>query len=50
VEKAHVQAILERTGWNISRAARILDIDRVTLYHKIRKFGLPHPVAATEER
>ena len=40
VEKAHIQAILDRTGWNISRAARILDIDRVTLYSKIRKFEL----------
>lgn len=40
VEKAHIRTILERTGWNISRAARILDIDRVTLYSKIRKFEL----------
>ena len=48
VEKAHVQTILERTGWNISRAARILDIDRVTLYNKIRKYDLSHnPPAAT---
>ncbi|RPH57273.1 sigma-54-dependent Fis family transcriptional regulator, partial [bacterium] len=49
VEKAHVQAILERTGWNISRAARILDIDRVTLYSKIRKFGLTNPALAAVE-
>ncbi len=43
VEKAHIGAILERTGWNISRAARILEIDRVTLYNKIRKFELANP-------
>jgi DNA-binding NtrC family response regulator len=50
IEKAHIQAILERTAWNISRAARILDIDRVTLYNKIKKFELapPVPAAATE--
>jgi DNA-binding NtrC family response regulator len=56
MEKAHIQTILDRTGWNISRAARILDIDRVTLYNKIRKFELAnaaHPAlfacsAATE--
>jgi transcriptional regulator with PAS, ATPase and Fis domain len=46
VEKAHVRAILERTSWNISRAARILDIDRVTLYNKIRKYELSHASAA----
>ncbi|HYU32922.1 MAG TPA: sigma-54 dependent transcriptional regulator [Thermoanaerobaculia bacterium] len=49
VEKAHIRTILERTAWNISRAARILDIDRVTLYNKIKKYDLPHP-AAVEER
>ena len=45
VEKAHIQTILDRSGWNISRAARILDIDRVTLYSKIRKLSLSNPAA-----
>jgi transcriptional regulator with PAS, ATPase and Fis domain len=49
IEKAHIRAILERTGWNISRAARILDIDRVTLYNKIRKYELSNPTAAAVE-
>jgi DNA-binding NtrC family response regulator len=40
VEKRHIAAILAQTNGNISAAARILDIDRVTLYHKIRKYGL----------
>ncbi|MBI1747769.1 MAG: sigma-54-dependent Fis family transcriptional regulator [Acidobacteria bacterium] len=40
VEKAHIKKILERTGWNITRSAEILKIDRVTLYNKIEKFGL----------
>jgi DNA-binding NtrC family response regulator len=40
VEKAHVLRILRRTEWNISQAARILEVDRVTLYNKIKKYGL----------
>jgi two-component system, NtrC family, response regulator HydG len=43
VERAHVAAVLERTGWNISQAARFLDVDRVTLYNKIRKYELKRP-------
>ena len=50
VEKAHIQAVLDRTEWNISRAARILAIDRVTLYSKIRKLGLSNPVAAVSRK
>ncbi len=40
VEHAHIERILAETGWNVSRSAAILDIDRVTLYHKIEKYGL----------
>jgi len=40
VEQAHVARILERTGWNVTRAAETLKIDRVTLYNKIKKYGL----------
>jgi len=43
VERAHIEMILHRTGWNISRSADILDIDRVTLYNKISKYGLKRP-------
>jgi DNA-binding NtrC family response regulator len=42
-ERAHVQAVLDANGWNITRAARVLDVDRVTLYNKIRKYGLKKP-------
>jgi DNA-binding NtrC family response regulator len=44
VERAHILAILDSSGWNISRAARVLEVDRVTLYNKIRKYGLQRPV------
>jgi len=40
IEKAHIRNILERTAWNISRAAEILKIERVTLYNRIKKYGL----------
>lgn len=43
MEKMHVESILESAKWNITRAAEILDIDRVTLYNKIAKFGLKKP-------
>jgi DNA-binding NtrC family response regulator len=40
IERRHIEVVLKETGWNISRSASILDIDRVTLYHKIEKYGL----------
>ena len=40
VEKQHIAAVLEQTGGNISRAAEILNVDRVTVYNKIKKYGL----------
>ena len=40
LEKEHIQKILDKYNWNISRTAKALDIDRVTLYNKISKFGL----------
>jgi transcriptional regulator with PAS, ATPase and Fis domain len=40
IERVHIERVLEETGWNLSRTARILDIDRTTLYHKLRRYGL----------
>ncbi|HEY6572777.1 MAG TPA: helix-turn-helix domain-containing protein, partial [Candidatus Eisenbacteria bacterium] len=40
VEKAQIRLILERTGGNVTRAAEVLQIDRVTLYNKIKKYSL----------
>jgi DNA-binding NtrC family response regulator len=40
LEKNHITHILEKYGWNISRAAKALKVDRVTLYNKISKYGL----------
>jgi DNA-binding NtrC family response regulator len=40
MEKAHIAVILDRTRWNITKAADVLQIDRATLYNKIKKYGL----------
>jgi transcriptional regulator of acetoin/glycerol metabolism len=46
VERAHVEAVLSETRWNITRASEILDVDRGTLYHKIQRWGLQKPAHA----
>ncbi len=43
MEKRHIAAVLEHTEGNVSRAADILKIDRVTVYNKIKKYGLRTP-------
>ncbi|MDM8538220.1 sigma-54 dependent transcriptional regulator [Desulfobacterales bacterium HSG17] len=42
-EKEYIQQVLESCGWNISQSARILDINRVTLHKKIKRFNLIRP-------
>lgn len=39
-EKNHIYEILEKYGWNISRSAKALKVDRATLYNKIKKYNL----------
>jgi DNA-binding NtrC family response regulator len=45
IECEHIRNTLVDTNWNISQAARLLDIDRVTLYRKIEKYKLKNPEA-----
>ncbi len=40
VEQRHIAEVLERTEWNITQAAELLGVNRVTVYNKIRKYGL----------
>ena len=40
VEKAHIRRILEDCVWNITRAAAVLGINRVTLHKKINRYAL----------
>ena len=44
MEKAHILRVLEECNWNQTRAAETLDIDRVTLHHKLKKYGWSRPV------
>ncbi len=43
LEKKYILQTLARFNWNISRSAKVLQIDRVTLYNKIRKHHLSQP-------
>jgi len=43
LQKKHIKKILDEAEWNISKAALILQIDRVTLYNKINKYKLQKP-------
>jgi len=42
-EKNYLRTVLERTGWNISKAAIETGIPRQNLYLKIKKYGLKIP-------
>ena len=43
LEKKYVLNTLIKYNWNISRTAKTLQIDRVTLYNKIKKYKLSPP-------
>src|SRR2546425_685280 len=43
VERRHVERVLNATGWNKARAARVLDVDVKTLNKKIRDYSLEKP-------
>ena len=38
-EKVHILRVLEECGGNQTRTAEVLDIDRVTLHNKLKKYG-----------
>jgi DNA-binding NtrC family response regulator len=40
MEKHYIQRILEECGWNVTRAAKMLSINRVTLHKKIKRFQM----------
>ena len=43
IEKDYILRVLRDAGGNQSRASQILGIDRKTLYHKLKKYGLTNP-------
>jgi transcriptional regulator with PAS, ATPase and Fis domain len=40
MEKTHIARVLEDSGGNVTLAAKVLGIDRATLYNKLRRYGL----------
>jgi len=48
-EAAHIKHILDEEGWNISRAAKTLAVDRTTLHKKIRKYSLQRDAPKDED-
>jgi DNA-binding NtrC family response regulator len=47
MERRHIVRVLEDFAWNQTQAAKALGIDRVTLYHKIRRYNLRQLAKAT---
>jgi DNA-binding NtrC family response regulator len=43
MERAHLLTVLKENEWNILKSARILGIDRSTLYNKIRRYRIRKP-------
>jgi len=43
IEKTHILNVLENKKWNISASAKVLGIDRVTIYKKLKKYGIKRP-------
>jgi len=38
IKRVHIERIIRECGGNLSQASRVLDIDRTTLYHKLKKY------------
>jgi two-component system response regulator AtoC len=49
VERRHIGNVLRHTEGNVSQTARLLGIDRVTLYNKMRKYNLKRPQDASAD-
>jgi DNA-binding NtrC family response regulator len=43
MEKDHIQQTLEECDWNVTGAAKILEINRVTLHKMIKRYNLQRP-------
>jgi two-component system response regulator HydG len=40
VERRHILHVLDALDWNKAEAARVLGINRATLYRKLQRYGL----------
>ncbi len=50
IEKSYILRVLEECGGNQTRAAEVLDIDRVTLHHKLKRYGWSKTAMAGAEK
>jgi DNA-binding NtrC family response regulator len=48
IEREHILRVLEECGGNQTRAAEVLDIDRVTLYNRLKRYGWKRVPAAAK--
>jgi two-component system, NtrC family, nitrogen regulation response regulator NtrX len=48
-EKEYIELVLQRTNWNVSRAAELLEMQRTHLHQKIRSLGIARPGGDAEE-
>jgi two-component system response regulator HydG len=42
-EESHIRRVLASAGYNISQTSKALEIDRVTLYNKMKKYKIERP-------
>ena len=47
-EKEYIERVLQRTGWNVAAAARLLDIQRTYLHQKLAALGSRRPESASD--
>ena len=45
-ERQYILRVLERVGWNVSRAARLLGVHRNTVLAKLSAWGIQRPGSA----
>ncbi len=47
-EREYIEAVLQKTRWNVTAAARLLDVQRTYLHQKVRALGTRRPGSAAE--
>ena len=48
VEKLHITEVLKETSWRMTKASKILGINRTTLYNKIKHYSIEQQVAVSQ--
>ena len=48
-QREYLEAVLQRTGWNVSTAARLLDLQRTHVHAKLVALGLERPEGSPQQ-